>query len=186
MEDSTIVDLYLHRNEQAITETKRKYGSRLHRLSASIVGNDEDAEECENDTYLTTWNLIPPHEPADYLFSFLAKITRNLSINCCTKKKAKKRQAVLVELTTEMEQCIPAPSNSPCSMTDSEFGTIVSSFLRTQKKETRHVFLRRYWFGDSISEIATKFSLSESKVKSMLFRTRNKLRLYFIKEGYEL
>lgn len=186
MEDTTIVELYISREEQAIHETSKKYGQPLYRLSANIVGNSCDAEECENDTYLTAWNLIPPHEPTTYLFSFLAKITRNLSINRCIHKKAQKRNAVLVELTQEMEQCIPAPSDLPCQISDTKLGDILSAFLRTQKPEMRAVFIRRYWFADSISQIATDFSISESKVKSMLFRTRNKLRNYLIEEGYAL
>lgn len=186
MEDREIVDLYKRREESAIKETALKYGHKLNRISINIVGNFPDAEECENDTYLEAWKLIPPHEPNKYLFSFLAKIIRNLSLNFCKRKNTQKRSAIIIELTSELEQCIPAPDCLPCKLSDSELGKVISTFLRSEKEESRNVFLRRYWFADSIKDIALRFSISESKAKSMLFRTRNKLRQYLKKEGYDL
>ncbi len=182
MDDTTIVDLYMSRDEKAIEETSFKYGVKLKRIAVNILENEEDAEECENDTYYTAWKLIPPNEPRDYLFVFLAKITRNLSLNCCKRKNAKKRRAIFIELTKEMEECIEAPDNSYSKLSHSEIGIIISNFLRIQNKEVRDVFIRRYWFFDSISDIANDFNISESKVKSMLFRTRNNLRVYLKRE----
>ena len=186
MEDREIVDLYKRRDEGAIKETALKYGRKLNRVSKNIVGNSADAEECENDTYLEAWKLIPPHEPYTYLFSFLAKIIRNLSLNFCKRKNTQKRSAIIIELTSELERCIPSPDNLPCKLSDSELGEVLSIFLRSQKEISRNVFIRRYWFADSIKDIAQRFSISESKVKSILFRTRNKLRLYLKEEGYNL
>lgn len=186
MEDTKIVELYLKRNERAIEETSVKYGSRLKKIAYNIVGSSADADECENDMYLSAWNLIPPHEPNSYLFVFLAKIIRNLSLNCCKRQRAQKRSSIFVELTTELQECIPGPSNTECIVTDKEFGEIISEFLRDISMEARNVFLRRYWYGDSINDISQDFGMSESKVKSMLFRTRNKMRSYLEKEGYNL
>lgn len=186
MEDTDIVDLYLRREETAIEHTADRYGMRLRQISKNIVNNPSDVDECENDTYLSTWKLIPPHEPRTYLFAFLAKIIRNHSINYCRHQHAKKRNSVLVELTTEMQECIPSPNNTECKVADDELGTIISKFLRTLGEEPRTVFLRRYWFADSIRDIAQRFHMSESKVKSMLYRTRNQMRAYLEMEGYEL
>lgn len=186
MKDTEIVDLYLRREETAIEHTAKEYSARLRRISLNILNNASDVDECENDTYLSAWKLIPPHEPRTYLFAFLAKIIRNHSINRCKWQHTKKRNTILVELTTEMQECIPAPNSLECRITDDEFGNILSTFLWSLEEEARNVFLRRYWFADSIRDIANRFHMSESKVKSMLFRTRNYMRDYLEKEGYEL
>lgn len=186
MKDTEIVDLYLRREEDAIKQTAKDYGTRLRKLSMNIVKNASDVDECENDTYLSAWKLIPPNEPRTYLFSFLAKIIRNHSINSYKRKHAKKRNTILVELTNEMQECIPSPNHMESKITDDEFGNILSNFLWSLEEEPRNVFLRRYWFADSIRDIANRFLMSESKVKSMLFRTRNHMRAYLEKEGYEL
>ena len=186
MDDEEIVKLFLERNEKAIEETSIKYGSKLNRIAMNILKNEEDAQECENDTYHAAWNLIPPNEPRTYFFTFLAKIIRNLSLNYCKSKKTKKRNAIIVELTREMQECIEIPNESPCHMSDSEIGSIISIFLRKQKEENRKIFIRRYWYADSIKQISDDFKISESKVKSILFRTRNKLKNYIKKEGYRL
>ena len=112
MDDSRIVELYLSRDETAVAHTAEKFGSRLRALSYGIVRDHQTAEECENDTYLEAWNSIPPHEPRSYLYSFLLRITRHLSLNCCRNRSRLKRRAFLCELNTELEQCIPAPDDS--------------------------------------------------------------------------
>ena len=186
MKDTDIVDLYLRREEAAVEQTASEYGTRLRKLSMNIVNNASDVDECENDTYLSAWKLIPPNEPRTYLFAFLAKIIRNHSINIWKRQHAKKRNTILVELTTEMQECIPAPNNTECKIANDEFGNILNTFLWSLEEDPRNVFLRRYWFADSIRDIANRFLMSESKVKSMLFRTRNHMRAYLEKEGYEL
>ena len=186
MEDSQIVDLYLQRDEAAVGHTAEKYGLRLRRLSYSIVDDAQTAEECENDTYLQAWNNIPPQEPRTYLAAFLSRITRNLSIDRCRSRERLKRGAVMVELSAELESCIPAPDDTACRMEARELAGIISAFLREQPQIHRDVFLRRYWYADDIARIAQRYHMTQSKVKSMLFRTRNALRTHLEKEGYVL
>lgn len=186
MNDKTIVELYLLRDEAAIRHTKEKYGNRLRSLSYGIVADSQTAEECENDTYMETWNTVPPHEPRNYLYPFLARIIRHISLNCCRKQNRLKRSAFINELTTEMEQCIPSPNDLSCLIDDMAFGEAINGFLSSLNKEKRTIFVRRYWYMDSIENIAAHFALSESKVKITLFRCRTKLREYLEKEGYTI
>jgi len=185
VDDKDIVDLFIKRDEMAIKEASMKYGSKLNNIAKNILDNEDDAQECENDTYLDAWKLIPPNEPRNYLFSFLAKIIRSKSLNYCKSKNTLKRKAIIVELSKELEECIAAP-DSEGNLCDNEIGSIISFFLRKEKEEVRQIFVRRYWYIDSISDIANRFNISESKVKSILFRTRNKLRFYLEKEGYKI
>lgn len=186
MNDEMIVDLYLQKDHQAITESSTKYGARLKQISLNIVGDISDAEECENDTYLSAWNSIPPKSPKTYLFSFLAKIIRNTSINLYNKNHTQKRYANVVEITKEMEECIPSPTDETCKIADSEITKSISNFLKTLSKEERCIFVSRYWYSESIRSLSEKFYISESKTKSMLMRTRNKLKKHFEREGLEL
>lgn len=186
MEDTQIIDLYLVRDEGAIERTSEKYGPRLRRLSYGIVDDAQTAEECENDTYLQAWQRIPPHEPRDYFYAFLSRITRNLSIDRCRSRDRLKREAVLVELSVELESCIPSPSDAHCQLEAQVLADIISAFLKELPQAQCNVFVRRYWFADSIAQIARRYHMSESKVKSMLFRTRNALRGHLEKEGYVL
>lgn len=183
MDDSNIVELYLLRDETAIKHTSEKYGSRLFALAQNIVDDAQTAEECENDTYMEAWNSIPPHEPKSYLYAFLARITRHISLNRCRYRNRLKRSALICELTAEMEQCIPAPSDVECRMDDIAFAQMLNVFLKSLGEEKRNVFLRRYWFLDSVSSISKRFAMSESKVKTILFRCRNELREYLEKEN---
>lgn len=184
MEDSGIVDLYLERDESAIARTAEKYGNRLRSLALGIVADVCTAEECENDTYLEAWNSIPPHEPRDYFYPFLARITRHKSLNCCRERNRLKRRAQLCELTAEMEQCIPRPDDCACHMDDMELRRALNGFLETLEEEKRVMFLRRYWYLDPIPAIAKRFSASEGKVKTTLYRLRSRLKDYLEKEGY--
>ena len=183
MKDDMIVDLYINRDKQALIESSNKYGDKLKRISFNILQSLADAEECENDTYLSAWNAIPPASPKEYLFSFFAKITRNISINLYNKNNAKKRSANVVELTKEMEECIPNPNDNKCKIEDNDLKEYINSFLNSIPKVERNIFVKRYWFGDSIKELAAEFNFTESKVKSMLMRTRNKLKKYFEDKG---
>lgn len=186
MDDPTIVDLYLRRDENAIKETAYKYGRRLRSLANGIVDDPETAEECENDTYMEAWNTIPPHEPKHYLYAFLARITRHIALNCCRDRSRLKRSAHICELSSELEQCIPAPDDGLCRVESAELAGAINGFLATLEVEKRNIFLRRYWFLDTIPAISQRYGYSESKIKSVLFRIRNKLRMYLQKEGYEL
>ncbi|MBQ8789283.1 MAG: sigma-70 family RNA polymerase sigma factor [Oscillospiraceae bacterium] len=186
MEDEKIVELYFERNESAIERTSEKYGKRLRAVSNGILKDIETAEECENDTYLEAWNIIPPNEPKTYFYAFLARIIRNISLNCCRKKNALKRNAFVCELSAEMEECIPSPDDMDCRIDDMVFAEIINKFLSELDAEKRKIFVRRYWYMDSVTEISEKLLLSESKVKTSLFRTRKKLREFLEKEGYAL
>ena len=186
MDDEKIVELYLKRNEEAISRTSEKFGKRLQKLSFGITEDFETAEECENDTYLEAWNRIPPHEPKSYLYAFLARITRHLSINRCRERERLKRKAFLCELSAEMEECIPSPDDMDCKIDDMVFAESINGFLRNLSEEKRNIFIRRYWYLDSVFEISKQFSLSESNVKTTLFRLRKNLKEYLEKEGFEI
>ena len=186
MEDNRIVELYLARDEAAISQTSDKFGARLYSLAYGIVDDRQTAEECENDTYMQAWNLIPPHEPADYLYAFLARITRHLSLNCCRKRSRLKRSAFICSFSAEMEQCIPAPDDMECRIDDMALKDAIDGFLGSLDEERRNIFLRRYWYLDSIASISRRFSLSESKVKTTLFRCRRRFRECLEKGGYTL
>ena len=183
MDDDEIVDLFLARDEKAISRTSEKYGAKLRSLAYRVCKEMTIAEECENDTYLKAWEAIPPHTPKDYFFSFLAKITRCIAIDRVKAETRQKRNVQLLEFTQEIEESMP----SLCDVEDQFDGVVVgkaiSDFLRTLNTEKRCVFLRRYWFMDSISAISKRYSISEGKIKSMLFRTRKALYDYLIMEG---
>lgn len=180
MDDNQIIELFFKRDEDAITRTKECYGERLKALAFRILCSNEDAEECENDTYLKVWNAIPPHRP-QHFFAFLAKICRNTALNMAEKAKTEKRNAVVVELTSELSECLP-DQRSLEKTAEQELGEIISKFLKTVSKENRIFFIRRYFMTESVTEIAKAGGVSESKVKSSLFRTRNKLRQFLSEE----
>lgn len=182
MDDEEILHLYWQRNEQALFETQEKYGCALCRLSRSIVGNREDAEECVNDTCYKAWESIPPVRPV-YFFAYLAKITRHFSFGRLDYWNAAKRSAEITTLNEELDQSIPALFNEETRIESREIGKIISTFLKKQKEEHRNIFVRRYFYADSIQDIAWKYNISESKVKSVLFRMRKSLKQHLEKGG---
>ena len=182
--DNEIVDLYLARDEQAIVRSAERYGASLRNVAYAILNNRESAEECENDTYMEAWNRIPPHEPRGYLYEFLAKITRHIALNRCRKERAKKRYAVYCELTREMMECIPAETGEEQEY--SGLSEVIDRFLETCTQEQQNVFVRRYWYFDTIPQISGRYGFSESKVKTMLHRMRAALRKHLKKEGYTI
>ena len=186
MEDERIVELFLARDEAAVRRSAEKYGLRLRGLALSIVGEQQTAEECENDSYLAAWNAIPPNEPRGYLYAFLARIVRNIALNRCRDRERLKRDAFVTELSREMEECIPAPDDLESRMDGLALEEALNGFLGTLGEEKRNVFLRRYWYLDSVEEIAKRFGISQSKVKTTLFRVRKRLREYLEKEGYTI
>lgn len=183
MEDSSIVDLYLARDERAIRETDEKYGKKLLALSRRITESAQDAEECVSDTYLDAWNRIPPHEPRAYFFAFLARIARAASIDRLRKSARQKRAAHVEGLSLELENCIAAPDDFACRADDREIADALNGFLASLAPETRQMFLRRYWYADSIRDIARRFGCTEGKVKTVLFRARSVLRGYLDERG---
>lgn len=181
LEDERILALYWARDAAAIQETDVKYGARLHGLSRRLLPVREDAEECVNDTYLGAWNAIPPTRPAHF-FAFLAKLCRNLACNRLDWLNAAKRRADVVSLTDELAACVPGADGGR-EQALRELGDLLSDFLRGLPQESRLFFLRRYWFMDSVKEIAERYAVGESRVKTSLFRTRRRLREYLEKEG---
>lgn len=186
MEDSKIVDLYLERDESAINHTRNKYGQRLQHMAFGIIRDHGSAEECENDTYLEAWNRIPPNEPRSYLFAFLGKIVRHLAIDVCRKEEAKKRSAEFCELTKEMQECIPAGKDVEQEVELDVLSEIINEYLKNCSELKRKVFVRRYWFFESVREISKRYGYSESKVKMILLRMREELRSMLEKEGYSI
>ena len=186
MEDNIIINLYWERSESAINETAQKYGGYCTKIAMNILHNQEDAEECVNDTYLKTWNSIPIQRPA-ILISFLGRITRNLSLDKYKKCHTKKRGGYEIEiLLSELEDCVSSGSNVETEYEAGSIAQVINNFLYSIEYENRIVFVRRYWYADSIEAIASRLGVSESKIKSMLFRTRKKLKNYLEKEDINI
>lgn len=184
MTDKQILDLYFRRSENAIEETDNKYGAYCRKISMNILQNTEDRDEALNDTWLKAWNTIPPAEP-DPLKTYLGMLARRISLKRYEYYRAQKRNSQFDTLLSEVEQMIP----SEAARKDFEKGEIAESinrFLAGLKKESRVYFVRRYWHSDSISDIAKRYGVSEGKVKSSLFRTRNALREHLEREGIEI
>lgn len=184
MEDGKIIDLFFAREEQAISETEQKYGKLCTSVAENVLHNVQDAQECVNDTYLAVWNTIPPTRP-QYFGAFLCKITRNLSLKKLEYQNVAKRQAGQVISMDEIETLLPDDRLNP-EVAETELSELLNTFLRGEKEMSRNVFLRRYWFFDSIEEISKRYGFSQSKVKSMLFHSRNRLRDFLKKEGIEI
>lgn len=180
-EDQEIIGLYLARDERGIRETEKKYGRLCYQIAYNILNNHEDAEECVNDTYAGAWRAIPPARP-QHLMSFLCKIARNLSLKRFAYQKREKRSPGVMLSLSELAELLPDDSIA-FDAGDGELGKAISRFLRTQKEEARNVFIRKYYFFDSVGEIAARYAFSESKVKNLLFHTRNRLKEYLNKEG---
>lgn len=183
MKDEQIIELYFERNEAAIEESRKKYGAYCMKIAENILGNQLDSEECTNDTWLGAWNSIPPNRPSN-LATYLGKITRNLSINRYKMKHAEKRS--INEFTVsldELSECVPGELSPENSDALGRVSASISEFLHTQKPLDRRVFVCRYFYCDSISEIAERFDISESKTKSLLFRMRSKLKAHLEKDG---
>ena len=186
MEDKNIIELYFERSEAAIAETATKYGKLCHTIAYNILYNEEDTEECVNDTYLKAWEVIPPQIP-EKLAAFLGKITRNLAISKYRHNSSKKRGGGQVALALEeLAECVPDKNTTEQAISDKLFLEQLNEFLEELPVEKRKIFMQRYWYLRPISEIAEEFSMSESKVKMMLHRTRNLLKVVLEKEGIVL
>ena len=186
MEDSQIIELYWTRDEAAILASSEKYGAYCHAIAMNILDSIPDAEESVNDTWLGAWNAIPPQRPS-ILSAFFGAITRRISLNRRRDAKAQKRGGGQIALALEeLSDIVPSPASVEAALDEKELTAAVDAFLRMLPETERRVFLRRYWYLDSIAEISRRFGFSESKVKSMLHRSRNKLLSHLRKEGYEL
>ena len=183
MEDQGIIALFFDRSEQAIMETAKKYGGYCYSIAYNILASNEDAEESVDDTYLTVWNTIPPRKP-NSLHAFLGKVTRHISIDRWRRRCAQKRGGKEVDLALEeLEECA-GQNDLEEEIAHREFIQLLNSFLAALPETERNVFLCRYWYMDSIDAIAGITGFSQSKVTSMLHRTRGRLRKKLREEGY--
>ena len=183
MDDKKIVDLYWSRSESAISETDKKYGKYCYSIAYNILTNNEETEESVSDTYMTAWKAIPPRRPS-VLATFLGKITRNLAIDRWRERVATKRGGGEVTLALEeLEDCVAGLQNVEMEYERKELIRAYVKFLDALPVAERRVFLLRYWYVDSVEAIAEKFGFSQSKVKTMLYRTRAKLRKQLAEEG---
>lgn len=183
MEDERIIGLYFARSESAIAETSKKYGKYCYSIAMGILRSREDSEECVNDTYVGAWNAMPPHRPRS-LSAFLGKLTRNISLKRLRMKTADKRGGGEYALALEeLGECVSARESVENRVEEKLLAKHISDFLRTMPDADRRVFVQRYFYLRSVKEIAQDFGFSQSKVKSMLFRSREKLRTKLIKEG---
>ena len=180
MTDSQIIALFWERNEDVIQETDAVYGRKLYAISDKILHSNQDAEESVSDTYMRAWETIPPQKP-NYFFAYLAKICRNFSLSKLQWNSAAKRNAEVVSLTQEMEQCIPDRSHER-KLEGEEIGGVLNRFLDSISLESRLIFMRRYWYTDEVGKIAADYGMSESHVGVLLYRTRKKLKEYLEKE----
>ena len=186
MEDTAIIDLYWARSQQAISASEEKYGAYCHTIARRILDREEDAEECVNDTWLGAWNSMPDNRP-QYLAPFLGKIARRLAFNRFRAGRAEKRGGGELPLVLEeLGDCVPAAPSAAQAVEDGELEAEIGRFLRALPPRDCDIFLRRYWYGESLAEIAGRYRLNLNTVKTSLYRTREKLRHHLEQEGYAL
>lgn len=181
MEDQAIIELFFERSEKAIEAAQQRYGAMCRGIAWNLLGSHQDAEECLNDTWHALWNAIPPQRP-DNLAAFTARITRNLAMKRLTHLRAEKRSAVTVPYE-ELSQCIPAGQDPEKLLEGKEMIVLLDRFLKKLDGDSRDLFLRRYWFFDSIEKISDDFGVSQTRVTTKLYRIRKKLKDYLAKEG---
>lgn len=181
MDDMQIIELYFERNENAIAQTEIKYGGLCQSIIKNILNNNEDSQQCVNDTLYGVWNAIPPAKPINFK-AFLCKIARNLALKRLDYNLASKRSHDCTVSLSELEDTIP-DNSIKFDVSDEDIGEHINRFLQNLKPDARNVFVRKYWFFDSVSDIASRYNFTESKVKNLLYHTRNKLRDHLMKEG---
>jgi len=182
LDDREIIDLFFERSEQAVTELSSKYGSRLRAIAMNILCDADDAEECENDTYMSIWGSIPPKRP-ESLAAYACRIARNKAIKAYRAKTAQKRNSQYDLSLEELEGCIGIANGPEEHIQAAELGRGINMFLAGQSREDRQIFLRRYYFADSVTDIAAMLGSTENRISLRLFRLREKLRKYLEKEG---
>ena len=186
MNDEQIVELYWQRDESAITVTQEKYNAYLMKIARNILNDHEDSEESVNDTYLAAWNSMPPQKPM-MLSTYLGKLTRRISISMFRKRNAAKRQGSEFALSiSEVEEIMTDHTNPEKELEAKQLGELLNAFLRSLKQDERNTFIGRYYYMDSLKDVEAYCGMSESKAKTVLFRTRQKLKDYLRKEGYIL
>ena len=184
MEDNQIIKLYQERSETAISETANKYGVYCHSIAYRILHNEEDSEECVNDTYFKAWQVIPPQCP-NKLSVFLGRITRNLALDRYRYYNREKRgNGQTMVVLEELEHCIPSRKSTEQEIDDKMLVELLNTFLEGLPVKKRTIFVQRYWYAASISEIAKRHGIKENAVAMLMFRTRQKLRDFLRKEGF--
>ena len=183
MEDSKIIDLFFAREEQAIEELDRKHGSAVRKTAANILCDRQDVEECVNDTYLGAWNSIPPQRP-NPLISFVCRIARNLAVSRLRRETAARRNSSFDLVLDELEDFIPSRMNVEMDYETKELIAAINRFLSELDYDDRFLFVRRYWFADSVKDIAAAMHSRENRISVRLFRLREKLKKSLKKEGY--
>lgn len=183
LEDTDIIELFCNRSEQAIKEISEKYGNICSQISKNILNNSQDAEECVNDTYLAVWNTIPPKKP-EHLLSYICRIVRNISIAKYHSNTAKKRNSYYDTALDELDECIPSSLSVEDAVSARELSRLFNIFLSTLSMENRVIFVWRYWYTDSINDIAEKLEISGNNVSVRLSRIRCKFKKFLKKEGY--
>ena len=185
MDDKQIIELYFERNEQAIKETETKYGAFCHRIAMNILGIHEDAEECVNDTYYSVWKQIPPTVPEVFKV-YLGRITRNLSISRVRAMRAKKRYSSMEIMLSELNDCVPSSSNVEQTIEVMQLSDYISEWLDSLPEEDCALFVRRYWFGDEVQELAKKCGITAAKMAQRMLRLRKSLKAALEQKGVAL
>lgn len=186
MEDNEIIQLYFERDEKAIKATADKYGHYCNSIAYHILNTWEDAEECVTDTYFKAWNSIPPNRPSA-LRLFLGKITRNTAFDLYKKRNTDKQGGgEIAIILDELAECVSGGSEPYQELDRKQMRNAINSFLGTLPAEKCALFVRRYWYSESISEIAERYCMSENQVSVILLRLRKKLHDYLVERGFEL
>ena len=185
MEDNQIIELYFRRDESALTETAKKYGTFCLRIAMNVLSVKEDAEECVNDTYHTAWNQIPPTRP-DSFRAFLGRIVRNCSISKYRARHAKKRFNGMEVMLSELGDCVPAMGDVEKEIEAKELSEYINTWLESLKTEDRVLFVRRYWYGEEVRELAKKCDISATQMTQKMLRLRRKLKAFLEEKGVVL
>lgn len=185
MDDKIIIELYWERKEEAVRETALKYGKLCAYIAGNILSSQEDSEECVNDTYFAVWNAIPDERP-NIFSAFISRITRNLALKKYEYLSAAKRNPGAITSLEELGDCISGTENVESEIEKMRIESTINAFLRQQSEEKRNIFIRRYWYFDTIESICKSTGFSQSKVKSMLYQMRQKLRKKLESEGIEV
>lgn len=182
MDDNAIIELFFARQEDAIKETRSKYGDFIRFIAFSITGILTEAEECENDTYLKLWKSIPPEKP-EFFKAYIGKIVRNCALSCYRKNKAAKRDGGVTVLLDELSECIPDSTDIEEEYFGKQLSQLLSDWLKSLPEDSRALFIRRYWYCESVKAIAENTGMSPSKISSLLFGLRKQLKKELEKEG---
>ena len=185
MEDRKIIALYHGRDEAAITETERKYGPFCCRIALNILAVREDAEECVNDTWYAAWERMPPEEPVS-LRAFLGRITRNLAVSRFRASRAQKRYSGLELLLSELEECVPSDVSVERTLEGKELGDAISDWLETLREDDRELFVRRYWYGDTVKTLAAERNCGERQAAQRMYWLRGRLKTHLESKGVGL